>query len=50
LRAKGLDAKDIHEEMFPVYVGKCFLHKAIHNWVANFSLMMKSLKWRCGSG
>jgi hypothetical protein len=23
LWAKGLDAKDIHKEMFPVYGGKC---------------------------
>jgi hypothetical protein len=33
LQAKGLNAKDIHKEMFPIYGGKCLLHKAIHNWV-----------------
>jgi hypothetical protein len=30
---KGLNAKDIHKEMFPVYGGKCLSHKAIYNWV-----------------
>jgi hypothetical protein len=33
LRAKGLNAKDIHKEMFPVYGGKCLSCKAVHNWV-----------------
>jgi hypothetical protein len=33
LWAKGLTAKDIHKEMFPVYVGKCLSRTAIHNWV-----------------
>jgi hypothetical protein len=28
---KGLDAKDIHKEIFPVYGGKCLLCKAVHN-------------------
>jgi hypothetical protein len=50
LWTKGLTAKDIHKVMFPVYSGKCLSHKAVHNWVANISLMMKRLKWRCGSG
>jgi hypothetical protein len=36
LWAKGLDAKDIHEEMFPVYAGKCLLHKVVQNWVKKF--------------
>jgi hypothetical protein len=27
---KGLDAKDIHEEMFPVYGGKCLSRKEVH--------------------
>jgi hypothetical protein len=39
LWAKGLVAKDIHKEMFPVYGGKCLSRKAVHNWVANVSLM-----------
>jgi hypothetical protein len=30
---KGLNAKDIHKEMFPVYGGKCL----VHNYVGNFS-------------
>jgi transposase len=33
----GLSAKDIHKDMFPVYGGKCFSHKAVHNWVERFS-------------
>jgi hypothetical protein len=33
LWAKGLNAKDIHKEMCPVYVGKCLSRKAVHNWV-----------------
>jgi hypothetical protein len=37
LWAKGLNAKDIHREMFPVYGGKCLLHKVAHNWVEKFS-------------
>jgi hypothetical protein len=35
--AKGLNAKDIHKEMFPVYGWKCSTHKAVHNWVEIFS-------------
>jgi hypothetical protein len=31
LWAKGLNAKDIHKEMFPVYGGKCLSCKAVHN-------------------
>jgi hypothetical protein len=37
LRAKELNAKDIHEEMFPVYGRKCLSRKAVHNWVEKFS-------------
>jgi hypothetical protein len=40
--AKGLNAKDIHKEMFFVYGVKCLSRKAVHNWVANVSLMTKS--------
>jgi hypothetical protein len=32
-----LNTKDIHKEMFPLYGGKCLLHKAVHNWVQKFS-------------
>jgi hypothetical protein len=49
LWAKGLDAKDINKEMFPVYVGKCLSRKWVHNWVAKVSLMTKMLKRRCES-
>jgi hypothetical protein len=31
--AKGLNTKDIHKEMFPVYVGKWLSRTAIRNWV-----------------
>jgi transposase len=34
---KGLNAKDIHKEMFPVYDGKCLSCKSVHNWVEKFS-------------
>jgi hypothetical protein len=37
LWAKGLNAKDIHKEMFPVYGGKCLSRKEIHKWVEKFS-------------
>jgi hypothetical protein len=30
LWAKGLNKKNIHEEMFPVYNGKCLSLKAVH--------------------
>jgi hypothetical protein len=50
LWAKGPSAKDIYKEMFPVHGWKCLSRKAVHNWVADVSLMMKRLKRRCGSG
>jgi hypothetical protein len=37
LWTKELNAKEIHEEMFHVYDGKCLLHKMVHNWVEKFS-------------
>jgi hypothetical protein len=36
LWTKGLNAKDIHKEMFPVYGGKCLSLKAGHSWVKKF--------------
>jgi hypothetical protein len=33
LWAKGLNAKDIQKEMFPVCGRKCLSPKAFHNWV-----------------
>jgi hypothetical protein len=37
LRVKGLNAKDIHKEIFPVYGGKCLSRKVVDNWVEKFS-------------
>jgi hypothetical protein len=37
LWAKGLNAKDIHKEMFPIYGGKCLSCKVVHNWAKKFS-------------
>jgi hypothetical protein len=37
LWVKGLRVKDIHEEIFPVFGGKCLSQKALHNWVEKFS-------------
>jgi hypothetical protein len=37
LWAKGLNAKYIYKEMFPVYVWKYLSHKAVHNRVEKFS-------------
>jgi hypothetical protein len=35
--AKGLNAKDIHKEMFPICGGKCLSYKVVHNCVEKFS-------------
>jgi hypothetical protein len=32
LRAKGLNAKDVHREFFPDCGGKCLLRKAFQKW------------------
>jgi hypothetical protein len=48
LWVKGFSAKDTTKEIFPVYGGKCLLHKVVHNWMANVSLMTKRLKQRYG--
>jgi hypothetical protein len=37
LLPKGLNAKDIHKEKFPVYGGKCLSCKAVHNCIEKFS-------------
>jgi hypothetical protein len=47
---KGLNAKDIHKDMFPVCGGKRLSRKAVHNRVAKVSLMTKMMKLRCGHG
>jgi hypothetical protein len=31
LWAKGLNAKDIHKQMFSVFGGKCMSRKSVHN-------------------
>jgi hypothetical protein len=49
LWAIGLNAKDIHKEMFPVYGWKCLSSKEVHDWVTKVSLMKKLKRW-CGSG
>jgi uncharacterized protein (UPF0147 family) len=42
LWSKGLNTKDIHKEVFPVYGGKCLSRKAVHNWVRKFKDVRKS--------
>jgi hypothetical protein len=42
--AKGLNAKDIHKEMFPIYRGKRMSRKTLHNRVANVSLMTEEVE------
>jgi hypothetical protein len=37
LWAKGLNAKDIYKEMFPVYGEKCLSLKAVHSLIKKFS-------------
>jgi hypothetical protein len=37
LWAKGLDVKDTHKQMFPVYDGKCLSRKEVYKWVEKFS-------------
>jgi hypothetical protein len=37
LWAKGLNAKNIHKEMFPVYGGKSLSRKAFHSLIEKFS-------------
>jgi hypothetical protein len=50
LWTKGLNVKDVHKEMFPVYGGKCLSCKVVHICVTDVSLMTKRLNRRCGSG
>jgi len=37
LRAKGLNANEIHCEMRPLYGDKCFTRPAIHVWCTKFA-------------
>jgi hypothetical protein len=34
---KGLNAKDIHKDIFPVCGGKCLSRKGVQNWIKKFS-------------
>jgi hypothetical protein len=36
LWAKGLNANNIHKEMFPIYDRQCLSLQALHNWVDKF--------------
>jgi hypothetical protein len=46
---KGISAKNIHNKMFPVYVGKCLSRKAVPSCWQTFRLMTERLKRKCGS-
>jgi hypothetical protein len=35
--ARGLNAKDIPKELFPIYGWKCLSRTAVHSWVEKFS-------------
>jgi hypothetical protein len=37
LWAGGLNAKDTHNKIFPVYPGKCLSRKAVQPWWQNFA-------------
>jgi transposase-like protein len=37
LWAKGMAAKDIHNEMLPTFGEHCLSHQIVHNWVQKFS-------------
>jgi transposase len=37
LWVEGLNAKEIHKEMFPFYGGKCLSYKAVRNCIEKFS-------------
>jgi hypothetical protein len=44
LFANRLNSKDIYNEMFPIYGGKCLSRTAGHHWVANVSLMTEDVE------
>ena len=37
LWAKGMESKNIHKEMLPIYGEKCLSRQAVYNWVQKFS-------------
>jgi hypothetical protein len=53
LWTKGLNTKDIHKEIFPVYGWKCILCKAVHVLARKSPSTLESRRWcpaRCGNG
>jgi hypothetical protein len=50
LWAKGLNATDIHKEIFSVYGGKCLSRKVVHNWVEKFSQGLSKVADNTGPG
>jgi hypothetical protein len=47
---KRLNAEDIHKEILPVYCGKCFSLKAVHNWAETFSQVRSKFSGDARSG
>jgi hypothetical protein len=47
---RGLSARDIHEEKFPVYGGKCLSHKAVHSYIEKFSQGRSKVAYSVGLG
>jgi hypothetical protein len=45
LWAKGLNAKNIHNEMFPVYGGKGLSRKSVHSWVQKLPPWWRTFRW-----
>ena len=45
LRAKNMEAKDIHKEMLPMYGEHCLSRQAVHNWVQKFSEGRTSIEY-----
>jgi hypothetical protein len=44
LWAKGMAAKDIHNEMLPMYGEHCLSRQAVRNWVQKFSEWRTSIE------
>jgi hypothetical protein len=44
LWAKGLNAKDIHKEMFPVYGGKCLSCKPVYQFTTGSRNSIKDVQ------
>jgi hypothetical protein len=53
LWAIGLNANDIHKEIFPVHGGNCLSYKAVHNWFekrGKYFVVVKEFERGYGSG